>query len=355
MRDPSVSPPSPPLPDDPAALKAMLIELSGRNAQLEANAAKLEAERQRLAQQNILLAHELFRYKKWFYGPRADRLADENGLAQMLLEFTGRFKQAVAAEAAAGPANVDEAGEAKQSRKAGGGGGRRHLGAMDELTTTTHEHDIPESEKVCSCGCMKERIGEEESVQLEYVPAHFEKHRHRRFKYACRVCGAKGKDPRIQVADKPRQPIEKSMAGPGLLGYIVTSKYADYLPLYRIEDIFARLGVPIARSTLSLWLGAVAGLVKPLYNLMTDRVRRSKVLGTDDTVMPMQRVGGAKRCRIWVYVGDEDHPYNVFDFTQSRSRDGPMKFLTGYRGTIIADAYGGYDGIVVGNGADPSA
>jgi transposase len=178
---------------------------------------------------------------------------------------------------------------------------------MADLTTTTHEHDIPDSEKKCVCGCMKERIGEEESYQLEFVPGHFVKHRHVRYKYACRTCGAKGRDPKIQVAEKPRQPIEKSLAGPGLLGYIVTGKYADYLPLYRIEDIFARLGVPIARSTLSVWCGAVADLVKPVYDLMVTRVLRSKVIGTDDTVMPMQRVGGAKRCREWVYRGDGDH------------------------------------------------
>ncbi len=132
---------------------------------------------------------------------------------------------------------------------------------------------------------------------------------------------------------------------------MVTSKYADYLPLYRLEDIFRRAGFEVARSTQSLWCRDVAEMLTPLYRLMVRRVLDSRVIGTDDTIMPMLCPGAGKttRARMWVYVGDDDDPYNVFDFTRSRSRDGPAQFLKGYRGTMLADAYGGYDGIVVGN------
>jgi transposase len=110
--------------------------------------------------------------------------------------------------------------------------------------------------------------------------------------------------------------------------------------------------VEIARSTQSLWCRDVAELVTPLYELMIARVLKSRVIGTDDTIMPMLVPGAGKttRARMWVYVGgvgDEDHPYTIFDFTLSRSRDGPSQFLKGYTGTLLADAYGGYDGIVV--------
>ena len=139
------------------------------------------------------------------------------------------------------------------------------------------------------------------------------------------------------------------MAGPGLLAYVVTSKFADYLPLYRLESIFRRNGFEVGRATQSVSCGDVADLVRPVYDLMAWRVLASHVVGTDDTVMPMLAPGKAKQARKWVYVGDEANPYNVFDFTTSRSRDGPVKFLGGYDQVLVADAYGGYEGVVVGN------
>ena len=198
---------------------------------------------------------------------------------------------------------------------------------------------------------MRERIGEDVTWQLEYIPGHFERLEHVRHKYACKHCekNASLDGPQIVRADAPGLPIDKGLAGPGLVAYIVTSKFSDYLPLYRLEGIFERAGVEIARSTQSLWCRDVAELATPLYELMIARVLASSVVGTDDTIMPMQAPGKTKKARMWVYVGDEDNPYNVFDFTLSRSRDGPQRFLGGYTGTLLADAYGGYDGIVVGN------
>ena len=125
------------------------------------------------------------------------------------------------------------------------------------------------------------------------------------------------------------------------------AKFADYLPLHRLQNIFAREGFELDRSTLCLWLADVARLVRPLYNRMVQRVLQSHVLATDDTVMPLLQPGKAKPARMWIYQGDEDHPYNVFDFTISRARDGPAQFLRDFRQTLLADAYGGYDGIVV--------
>jgi hypothetical protein len=133
---------------------------------------------------------------------------------------------------------------------------------------------------------------------------------------------------------------------------VVTAKFADYLPLYRLENIFARNGFEIGRVTQCLWCRDVANLVKPLYDRMVQRVLASHFICTDDTVMPMlaregsaSRPGKTKQARMWIYLGDWANPYNIFDFTLSRSRDGPAEFLKGYKQTIVADAYGGYDGI----------
>jgi transposase len=198
---------------------------------------------------------------------------------------------------------------------------------------------------------MRQRIGSETSWQIEYVPGHFERIEHVRFKYACKHCDTSGDGGQVALADKSTQPIDKGLAGPGLLAFIVTSKYSDYLPLYRLESIFERNGFEIDRATLSIWCRDVAGIIKPLYDLMVARLLGSHVVCTDDTVMPMLSPGNGKATagRMWVYVGDEHNPCNVFDFTLSRSRDGPAMFLADYKQTLLADGYGGYDGVVVSN------
>jgi len=196
---------------------------------------------------------------------------------------------------------------------------------------------------------MRQKIGEESSWQIEYIPGHFERIEHVRFKYACRQCEQNAVNPQITLAQKPSQPIDKGMAGPGLLAYIVTSKYSDYLPLYRLESIFERNGLQIDRGTQSLWCRDVAQIVRPLYDLMVQRLLQSHLICTDDTVMPMLAPEKTKQARMWVYIGDDQHPYNIFDFTLDRGRDGPVQFLKGYKQTLLADAYGGYDGVIVSN------
>jgi transposase len=187
------------------------------------------------------------------------------------------------------------------------------------------------------------------SRQIEYLPGHFERIRHLRKKYACPHCETNGDHPRIEAAAKPEAAIEKGLAGPGLLAYIVTSRFSDYLPLYRLEDIFARQGFEISRATQSVWCGDVADAAAPLYELMAERVRAAHVVATDDTIMPMLSKDKTANARMWVYVGDDDSPYNVFDFTLNRGRDGPKYFLKDYRQVPLADAYGGYNGVVAGN------
>jgi hypothetical protein len=112
-----------------------------------------------------------------------------------------------------------------------------------------------------------------------------------------------------------------------------------------LEGIFARSGVEIARSTMCAWMLAMAILVKPLYELMAGRVRQSVVIHTDDTRVPVQAEGKCKSGRIWTYIGDELHPYVVYEYTPDRTRAGPATWLKDYQGYLQADAYGGYDGI----------
>ena len=355
------------LPDDPAALKAIIAGLKRRQdeevaelqsrqrriAELEEQTLRLEKERQEMEVQKLRLEMELLRLKKWYYGPRADTLRHEGDVAQMLLEFAAALEarplqaadppaQAAADTEVPGP---DAAGTVRRVKR-----GRRNLAGFDHLPLSRHVHDLSEQDKLCTCcGKLREPIGQETSWQVEYVPGHFERLEHVRIKYACKHCERNADNPQITLADKPPAPIERGMAGPGLLAYVITSKYADYLPLYRLENIFERNGLEIGRSTQCVWCRDVADLLEPLYRRMIQRVLASHLVCTDDTIMPMLAPDKTTKARMWVYLGDPANPYNVFDFTLGRGRDGPMTFLKNFRQTLLADAYGGYDGVVVGN------
>lgn len=327
------------LPDDPQALKQIILNLFHERDQR----AK---ERDDWHVKFLRVETELLRLKKWYYGPRADRLQTPGDVAQLLLTFANELEsRPVNPEDLPPGYSVPEVGTVRRVRR-----GRRNLEAFDHLPVTRKEHDLPEDQKPCPCcGEMRQRIGQETSWQVEYIPGHFVRIEHVRFKYACNHCEQNAENPNIALADKPTQPIDKGMAGPGLLAYVVTSKYADYLPLYRLQNIFARNGFEIDRATQSVWCGDAADLLRPLYDLMIRRVLQSHVIGTDDTVMPMLAPAKTKQARMWVYVGDSENPYNIFQFTISRSRDGPALFLKSYKQVLLADAYGGYDGVVVGN------
>jgi transposase len=229
--------------------------------------------------------------------------------------------------------------------------GRRELPA--HLPRVEIPHDLTDEQKKCPC-CDQARvcIGSETSEQLEFVSASFKVLKHVRHKYACKTCGqgcaACDGSPHIEIATKAAQPIEKGLPGPGLLAHVIVSKLGDHLPLYRLEKIFDRVGVDIARSTMCGWMLNAGDLVKPLIDLMIKRVKQSRAIHTDDTRVPVQDEtvkGKCKSGRIWCFLGDESNPYDVYQYTPDRTRAGPQKFLDDFKGYLQADAYGGYDGI----------
>jgi transposase len=342
------------LPEDSESLKAvvrsLVLERDREKQRAEEQERRAEENRQRAEQlrvEMLRLQLELERYKKRYYGPRADRLQSTGDLAQLLLDFAGELDRKPIHPDDVPPA-TEPAGELRRVRRRKG---RRNLANFENLPVTTHIHELNADERACPCcGLERREMGADESWQVEYFPGHFERIHHVRKTYACPACESNGDSPRIETAAKPEAAIDKGLAGPGLLAYIVTSKFSDYLPLYRLEDIFARQGFEISRATQSVWCGDVADLVEPLYELMADRVRASHVVATDDTIMPMLSKGKTANARMWVYVGDDENPYNVFDFTLNRGRDGPKYFLGDYQQVLLADAYGGYNGVVAGNG-----
>jgi hypothetical protein len=152
--------------------------------------------------------------------------------------------------------------------------------------------------------------------------------------------------PAVIVASKPAQPIDKGLPGPGLLSFVITSKYCDHLPLHRQEMIIARYGVKIPRSTLSGWMAASAELLRPLYDATIADILLSQVVQTDETRLPVQEKGHpkTKSGRLWAFVGDRDHPHTAYLYTPTKARDGPAVVLKDYKGFLQADAANVFDG-----------
>lgn len=337
-----------------AALEQHSAALEQHSAALEQHSATLEqrvAEQERVLDATAATHQELLgKYeaaledlrviRRWAFGSRRERATEAGGQRHLFdLDFvSGPTEEAGNAGTDADEDPADPQHIARRNRRR-----ERELN-LEALPRVEHQHDLPESEKTCEvCGRAKDVIGEDVSRELEYRPASLELHIHRLPKYACR-CGQCG----VSAPPVPDRPLDRSIAGPGLLAELIVGKFGDHLPLYRLEDILVRRGVHIARSTLCDWVAGCAELLRPLYDLQKQRVLCSPVLWTDDT--PVTFLGdsetpGSHTGRYWTYIGDDDHPYSVYAFTTSRRRDGPASFLAGYTGFVHADAYSGYDAI----------
>jgi transposase len=341
------------LPENPLVLQAMIRQLLTRLHERDRELAGIQ--------------HRLDLLLKRLYGPKGERF-DPN---QPTL-----FDDSPPPTPEPSPPPPEKPEIARPNKKKGHG--RRPLPA--HLRRERKEYDLSETEKQCPC-CQQPRvrIGEEMTEVLDYVPSSLFVQEHVRFKYACPAClkkqsaeepsgvpassepapaesplsswlppsegGTKAK--LIVTAPLPKMPIAKGMAGPGLLAHLLISKYLDHLPLYRQEGILARQGVELSRSTLCDWTAACADLLTPLYELLKADVLRSRLIHTDDTRVPVQDSNSnrTKSGRLWVYIGDRDHPWVVYDYTPTHARDGPAAFLRGYRGFLQADAHNVYDGI----------
>lgn len=227
---------------------------------------------------------------------------------------------------------------AKEEKKKHGGG---RSAIPEHLPRQRIEHTLSEEQRKCpDCGDVMQPFGEETSEQLARIPARIFVKQHARIKYACKKCECAP-----TIADVPDKVIDKGLADAGLLAEIAVQKFGDHLPLYRQEQIFARDGVHLPRSTQCAWMGVVAELLEPIVTWMKSDLLKSRKLHTDDTTIRVQDPGAhkTKTARLWVYIGDDNHPHSVFDYTRSRSRDGPANFLEKYSGYLQADAFGGYD------------
>jgi transposase len=202
----------------------------------------------------------------------------------------------------------------------------------------------PDGDCCSDCGGQLRQFGEDISEQLEYVPDSFKVIRHVRPKFACTGCD------RIVEAPAASRPIERGLAGPGLLAHVILSKFGDHLPLYRQSEIYARQDVEISRSTMAGWVGAASDLLSPLVDAIQKHVLAGPKLHADDTPLPVLSPGNGKTRtgRLWTYVRDDrpagiDTPPAVwFAYSEDRKGEHPRQHLSTFQGALQADAYAGF-------------
>jgi len=273
---------------------------------------------------DVRLLNEQVEYlKQQLFGTKRERLIEHPELFERLPEQ-------------AAPEPVVETTVAGHTRK------RRHPGRNpfpEHLPREVVEIPLSEEEKSCShCGAEKANLPAEITRELERIPARLFVREYHRQKCACRACGGE-----VTTAPAPSRPIEKGIAGPGLLAQVVVDKFADHLPLYRQEKRFRREGVELSRKTLCGWLKQLDPYIGHIVAAMKSNLLEADYIQADETPVAVQKPekrGKNHQGYLWVY-GRPKGPV-VFDFQMSRAREGPVNFLGDYEGILQHDGYEAY-------------
>jgi transposase len=326
------------LPDDPAVLKAMIAALQAENAKISAT---LRAHDQLIQALRLRIA----KLQKQTFGASSEKIEREIEQLELALEDL----LVAVAEADTVPHDEDGTVEAQPSPEKGQSKPRRRPRVSDDTPRERREldpgHDCPD------CGGDLRVVGEDVSELLEMIAAQLKVVEIARIKKSCRRC-----EKMVQVP-APSRPIPGSMAGPGLLAYVLVSKFDDHLPLYRQNEIFARMGADIPASTLVDWCGRAMKVLQPLIDRIETEIMTSDLLHCDDTpirVLDRSRrdkgLGkGVKQGRIWVYVRDQRPwagaapPGAVYYFAPDRQGAHVRQHLQGRSGILQADAYTGFN------------
>jgi len=277
------------------------------------------------------LHEELQLAKLRHYGRKSEK--DLGGAVQL-----GLFDEAIT------PDNVDEIEEAEvniivpaHNRKKVG---RKPL--PENLPRVQQIHDIAEEDKICHCGCTLSKIGQDKTEQLDIIPAKVQVIEHIKLKYACKSCGEN-----IITAKTPKQPIPGSIASSGLLAYTLTAKFKDHLPLYRQESIFKRMGVDIARNTLSHWVIKSGELLLPLYKLLQDNIINYDIAFADETrlqVLKEENKDPTTKSYMWCFIGGSPEKRSIlYRYDPGRAHTVIEDTLEDFTGYLHCDGYGCYD------------
>ena len=273
------------------------------------------------------LTHEMAILKRWKFGGRSEQLAGE----QKTL-----FDETLDADLAAIEVELDALRGAPAAEVTKEQPKRMPLPASLPRREIRHE---PES-TTCGCGCAMKRIGEDVAEKLDYTPGMFSVERHIRGTWVCAKCET------LILAPVPAAVIDKGIPTAGLLAQVLVSKYADHAPLYRQEQMLARAGVAIPRSTLGEWVGVCGVRLHPLVEALRETMLERTVLHADETPVAMLAPGKGKthKAYIWSYGTTQFDPIKavVYEFAEGRAGSHAKAFLDGWCGTLVCDDYSGY-------------
>lgn len=338
------------LPDDVDALKAMVVAMVEERARIEARNAHLQARNVHLetvnktADERILELTAIVKMlERARFGTRSERLRGEQPSDEQIAFVFDEIETGVAAlEAELERARPDRPKRAPRPRK----GFAAHL----ERVEIVIEPEVP-------AGCEElERvlIGEDVSERLDVTPARFRVIVTRRPKYAYR-----GRDGVIQAAALAHI-IDSGIPSEALLAQIAVAKYADGLPLYRQEAIYARDGVELHRSLMAQWMGKVGFELQPLADYVLEKIKQGKRVFADETTLPTLApgTGKARKAWLWAYARD-DRPFGgagppmvAYRFEDSRGGECAARHLAGFAGILQVDGYAAYNQLVKSAGAN---
>ena len=334
-------PNAPALPESIEELKAfaasLLQQVAQQSEQLSDRTLRLEHQAAQLNEQSAYiekLKFELARLRQWRFGHSSESLGSE----QLALWTTELDSDIAAAQSRLNDLPEDDPAQDSEPRHTA-----KRKPLPDWLPRIDERHELASTD--CpDCGRGLERIGEDISEKLDVIPAQFFVRRHIRSKYCCRGCQ------RLHTAPMPAQPIDKGIAAPGLLAHVLVSKYKDSLPLYRQEEMYARLGVQLSRSSMAGWIGQLEVLLEPLVNRLKNHVLADGLLQVDETPVPVLAPGTGKTVTgyLWAYRTGPWSPLQAvaFDFAMSRSQATPNRTLGDYRGIVQVDGYAGYNAVL---------
>ena len=313
------------LPDDINALKRLLAE------QEALNRALLEKLNEREREIDHLQA-QLDKLRRMNFGSRSEKVSRR--IAQMEADL-----KALQKESDTLTGRVDDPAVQRPLRQT------RTRKPFPESLPRDEKRLLPAASCCPECGGSLSYLGEDAAEQLELMRSAFRVIRTVREKHACTQCDA------IVQAPAPSRPIERGIAGPGLLARVLISKYAEHTPLYRQSEMYGRQGVELSRSLLSGWVDACCRLLSPLEEALQDYVLTDGKLHVDDTPVPVLLPGNkkTKTGRLWAYVRDDRNagstlaPAVWFAYSPDRKGIHPQTHLAGFSGVLQADAYAGFN------------
>ncbi len=212
------------------------------------------------------------------------------------------------------------------------------------------EYRLPEEERICgSCGGVMHEMSTELRHEVKLIPAQVKMIQHARYVYGCRNCEENGIEVPIKTATAPRPVIEKGLASPSALAYVMTMKFVEGVPLYRQEQHYARLGIELSRGVLSNWMMKGSEWLELIYGRLKQKLLEQGILHADETTLQVLKEPGRaaeSQSYMWLYrTASVGPPIVLFEYQPSRAGEHPRKFLEGFKGYLQVDGYAGYHDI----------